>query len=60
MGITALMDASIGTLMIGIQTVDSIAAIMDITTTQEKDKAVCHTMDKKGASQKLCKVRKLV
>ena len=38
---------SIGILMIEIPTADSIAVIMDITTTQEKDKAVCHTKDNK-------------
>ena len=47
MGITVQMAVSIGILTIGILMADNIVAIMDITITQEKDKAVCHTKDNK-------------
>mgnify|MGYP004498038923 CR=1 FL=1 len=47
MDITVLMVAYIGIHMIEILMVDNIVAITDITTTQEKDKAVCHTKDSK-------------
>lgn len=45
-GITVQMDAYTGIHMIEILMVGSIAVIMDITTTQKKDKVVCHTKDK--------------
>ena len=49
MDITARMVVFIGILMTEIPMADSIAAIMDITITPEKDRAVCHTRAKSQA-----------
>ena len=43
------MVVFIGILMTEIPMADSIAAIMDITITPEKDRAVCHTRAKSQA-----------
>lgn len=51
MDITVQMVAFIGILMTEIPTADSIAVIMDITITPEKDRVVCRT---KAKTHKLC------
>ena len=53
MDITVQTVVSIGILMTEIPTADSIAAIMDITITPEKDRAACHIRAKSQALRKV-------